>query len=440
MANYYVSSLASGGGVGSEGDPFTIVEGFAKADYTNNDKVWIKAGTYATTTDLDVSHQRVFFMGYSSSIGDLDDETDYTQFPLIQPANGAGVVDAISDNGNYATYFANLRVDGTYVSGSCFRCSQQSRVVNCRSENSGGNYGFHLNNGCMIVGSSSDSDPVGYYLGIAYGCSVDGSTSYGFQQLQACISCTGYNTGADCFWNVNMTVGCSVSGATGSAFETCSAINCIAENSTGNNYDGSDKSLIAYNCNSFNGGSADNSSIYFVNKNTDDPALTDPSTGDFSLGNSNLFGLGAYVGSLNGTGVLDLGAIQKSGGAGASPTTPTFDGITGLERIAQGQLKASWSAGANVTGYKIFVRKGSAPTFTDDTYLWGIVDDGSTSVIISTEEDNDTLLYGDSAIYVGVRGFNVGTSAEDAGTTTANLTPTGGLMLNDQVIQVLKVN
>lgn len=168
---------------------------------------------------------------------------------------------------------------------------------------------------------------------------------------------------------------------------------------------------------------------------------------DFSLnstdgGGSACKGAGLdFVGTLAssiGTNCVDIGALQAI--PLGAPTTPTFGGITSLERIAQGLIKVSWSAGSGtITGYKIFVRKGSAPSFTD-TYLWGIVDNARTSVIIDTEEDNDTMLYGDEAIYVGVRAYNDGgDGVADAGTTTLNLTPDAGLMLNNAKIQVLDI-
>lgn len=174
---------------------------------------------------------------------------------------------------------------------------------------------------------------------------------------------------------------------------------------------------------------------------------TDLSTHDFSLNNTATGGascrqaedvVGLSDDNEIGTSYLDVGALQTQV---VAVTTPTFGGITGLERVAPGLLKASWSAGTGtITGYKVFVRKGSAPSF-EDTYLWGIVDNARTSVIIDTEEDNDTLLYGDGAIYVGVRAYNdSGTGSEETNTTTLNITPNGGLLLNNQQIQVLRID
>jgi len=172
---------------------------------------------------------------------------------------------------------------------------------------------------------------------------------------------------------------------------------------------------------------------------TDYPAETDVRDGiDYDSGN--FTGNLTLPASGNVYDGITYGANGTEFTGSLSADTPTFSGITCLERIAPGQLKASWSAGSDLTGYKIYVRKGSEPTFADDTYLWGIVDDTKTSVIINTEEDNDTLLYGDGAMYVCVRGYNCLGDSEDSNTTIMHLTPDGGLMLNNQKIQVLRVD
>lgn len=76
MADLYVSSLAGGGGAGTEGDPYTIYEAEISAGNVNTgDHVWIKAdGTYDLTGAVyitgGVAANFVHVAGYSGITGD----------------------------------------------------------------------------------------------------------------------------------------------------------------------------------------------------------------------------------------------------------------------------------------------------------------------------------------------------------------------------------
>lgn len=96
FTEFYVTAGASGGGVGSEGDPFTLAEAFADTTSaaTNGVRYNILKGAYSSGTDSistagSTQGARVY-RGYNSSIGDLigdrvnsNGEIDATDYPII---------------------------------------------------------------------------------------------------------------------------------------------------------------------------------------------------------------------------------------------------------------------------------------------------------------------------------------------------------------------
>jgi len=442
MADYYVATTGSGTGVGSKADPFTLSQAITKADYSVNDNIYILKGTYSVSSQLVHADNFVHLIGYSSTEGDLDDVWgDHADKPLIQASNGASIASIINENAKYCLWY-NCVFDGnqsnTGFTGTCVIGEEYTEHYNCVFKN-GKTYGLQNGNVVCCVFDSNVTDGV-YRPASAYGCLSKNNGGHGYNGAGitnvSISNCVAYNnTGCGFYLDGSWEGICSNNTATGNGsdgffLEIITAINCIAEDNGGYGYEGGSASYIylTVNCNSWNNTSGDTHNPgKHIGLNTDDPALFDPSSDDYSLGNSNLYGLGAYIGNLDGSGTLDLGAVQKASGVGPTASPPTFGGITGLERVSPCELKASWSAATGTTtGYKIFVRVGSAPTFTDD-YLWGIVDNNRTSVIINTEEDNDTFLDGSDAVYVGVRAYNDGeVGDEDSNTTTLNVTPQGG--------------
>ena len=97
MATYYVTAGASGGGVGSEGDPYTLTE--AIDNVAANDTVWIKADA-AYTTEYATG-------GAKSSIFYLT-----TNGTLTQPIRWAGYKTTIGDGGQVADVSHSIRRPG----------------------------------------------------------------------------------------------------------------------------------------------------------------------------------------------------------------------------------------------------------------------------------------------------------------------------------------
>lgn len=150
------------------------------------------------------------------------------------------------------------------------------------------------------------------------------------------------------------------------------------------------------------------------------PSFTDTATGDFSLSSASaLLNLGI---TLLGTSSdrLNIGTWQP---AAASVSTPTFSGITQLEAVGGGCLKASWAAGSGtITGYNVYVRAGSATLFSAAYYKMK-VDSSTTSIIFRVDADNATFLTTTNAYYVGIKAENSG--VEDANIATLSATIEG---------------
>lgn len=117
-AEKYVTQAAGGGGVGSEGDPWTLAEGYANAVATNS--VNIKSdGAYSIGADTITNAGTIFdlirFRGYNSTIGDLenpgrnsDGTINKTGFPAI---TNTGILTP-----NAFVIFQNLAITGALSS------------------------------------------------------------------------------------------------------------------------------------------------------------------------------------------------------------------------------------------------------------------------------------------------------------------------------------
>ena len=123
--------------------------------------------------------------------------------------------------------------------------------------------------------------------------------------------------------------------------------------------------------------------------------------------------------------------ILGIGASSASPTKPTFGGITKLEAIGGGCFLAQWTTvTASATGIKIYVRQGSNDVFNED-YRVAEVKTTFSEYVLKTENDGSTFLTSDNTYYVGIRADNSGTT--DDNTTVLDNNPGG----SDSYIKVL---
>ncbi len=157
---YYVSADATGGNDGtSETTPWTLAEAFAGA--VAGDRVNIKTGNYSlsttTLTSSGTSLSRIYYRGYSTIIGDLDDQwlnsdgtVDTTNFPSITLTGQLTVL--------AYTILHNLNITAD-LNLVAVRSGAQDyvSVISCRVENtnSDGSAGaFDTDNNGLLVGST----------------------------------------------------------------------------------------------------------------------------------------------------------------------------------------------------------------------------------------------------------------------------------------------
>jgi len=106
----------------------------------------------------------------------------------------------------------------------------------------------------------------------------------------------------------------------------------------------------------------------------------------------------------------------------ADMSAPTFAGITQLQAIGGGMLKASWAAGSGtITGYKLYIQATTATGLFAAGNLIP-VPAGVTSWQVRSLANN-TLLTNAATYFVGVRADNNGTT--DTNTVSLSAAPTG---------------
>ncbi len=188
---YYVTHNAGGGGVGSEGDPFTIVE--AADAVAAGDTVYVKAsGDYIVE---DGSNDCILFVDV---VGTLTSPVTWIGYTSIITDGGVVTLDAgdntltncVIANNSVQMYqhFKNFRC--TSASGNGFQGDQYIRFDNCRFDNNGG-YGATM----------------GYYC-LFYKCQGDNNTSRGIaaNNYNLIIACKTFNNSDGIWLNSNNTV------------------------------------------------------------------------------------------------------------------------------------------------------------------------------------------------------------------------------------------
>jgi len=134
----YVTSAAGGGGIGTEGDPWTLAE--ASANAAAGDRVNVKSDAgyniaAVTVANAGTTLSRLVFRGYNSTIGDLENQgrnsdgsLNLTNFPVI----------TVSGSFKYSNYsiFQNIYMTGS-IADLIFDgdAPDQTVVIGCKFEN-----------------------------------------------------------------------------------------------------------------------------------------------------------------------------------------------------------------------------------------------------------------------------------------------------------------
>lgn len=260
----YVTATASGGGDGSSGNPWTLAEGFANV--ASGERVNIKAGTYTTSSALNIGVSNVAFRGYTTTIGDLDSVSPSTlrvagtDIPKVTGTTGAirntnyianATIQNISFEYNAADtliYINNMsdfsllrcRVINSNSAGRC-TLSRYSffQIVNCYLHNASTTVDVHQTvalggSSAAIIrsvisgGSTGSQGPVTKYVDSLFinqsGIAING---LGYNQPDI-IGCSFYNAGSHF-----ISVGSANLGVFRCVFDTCGG---YAISKTGSNY------------------------------------------------------------------------------------------------------------------------------------------------------------------------------------------------------------
>jgi len=191
MAEYYVSALAGGTGVGSEGDPWTLAQAnadvVANTTWVKGDTLWIKAdGIYQTAglvwTNMGTNagvYKFAHIRGYSTVTGDRGQAT-------IQ-STGGGLTIWHGTQGY--VHYENLIFDG--VDNSChgFIQSGYTFTINCKAINCNRGFSTAYYHNCH-----AEDCTVGFYICSTWYCfSKNNGTNY-FRTISTfCVSKNGVN-------------------------------------------------------------------------------------------------------------------------------------------------------------------------------------------------------------------------------------------------------
>lgn len=221
-APYYVTHDAGGGGIGTEGDPFTLVE--ACDAVAAGETVYVKAsGAYnvqdgatgavfnPSTAGTDIAP--VLWQGYHTTINDggiveIDADTNNLNYGLLASANSI-----------HYQVFKNFEFWGANTAGASSFTSDQWVFKNCSSHNNTG-LGFAMDNNakfenCISYTNSTqgfDGDTAVYFIS----CVSHGNT-FGFQVNQGiAYKCLEYNNSDD---GLYVSAASLISGALGCTFD-----------------------------------------------------------------------------------------------------------------------------------------------------------------------------------------------------------------------------
>lgn len=210
MNNYYISSLASGGGDGSIGSPWTWLEMFAKInDLTvlQDSTCWVKSdGVYLSSGEAlsvgGAAQAYIFIKGYSSAIGDNGRFT-------VRRSGGTG--DLIDVAKIYVGLY-NCIADGQSAGANNIVAYRAGLVVNCISYNAGtngfsGGYSSRTNFVKCLAYNNGGS---GFLYGKGVNCTSYGNGQYGFGIMLVTDNCVARNNTLEGFvhWDESININC----------------------------------------------------------------------------------------------------------------------------------------------------------------------------------------------------------------------------------------
>ena len=169
MTNWYVSALASGGGDGSESNPWTLTESFDKVNdetVSPGDNIWVKNdGIYEINGTLAITrgtiYQIIKWEGYGTTIGDGIKATirrigGSDEFINIYNQRGYELKNLVIDCNNIGSY-------GLYMHSRATRCEiknapgwgcYRTYCFNCYIHNNGGGAQYSECYGCIVANNS----------------------------------------------------------------------------------------------------------------------------------------------------------------------------------------------------------------------------------------------------------------------------------------------
>lgn len=424
---YYVSSSAGGGGDGSVGTPWTLAEAVAavNASSISSCRINIKAdGTYSTTGVSITAgggatgyQEFICFQGYTTTIADGGKAT-------IQKSSGTN---NLWDCKQSYYMLRDIILDGNSLNGAGYWGKVSDNFcVNCEAY--GGQYGFVV--GYFFNCYAHDTTAQGFNSGYCYYCISD-TTVIGYTACPVVYKCIGKDNSAYNFTGCTSILDCICdNGTNGGIFINRGhvVLNTSIVNTPTSKY-GIDffytpnhGNNIFFGLNFFsNVNDTDQAGGIPVDGigSTANPSFTDSANLNYTRAATDLDGKGfSSVGTQSYDYDVDIGIGRKV--PVISTASPVFIGISQLEAVGGGCLRAVWAASTSgsITSYNVYVKDTSGTNLFSSPYLAFKLATTTTACIFRMESDSNTFLDSTQTYFVGIRADNDG--AEDANVLSLN--------------------
>ena len=189
MAEYYVSSLAGGGGSGSEISPWTLAEAVAAINagspWNDGDTLYIKNDGKYTTSGITITNPGTTD-AYSKIIGYTSIITD-GGIPEIERSGGTGVLFQVTVD-FWKIY--NLELDGQDIGSYNLYIGAANIAKNIKCHNAGG---IGIRGGNLINAHSYNNAGAGFFYTYCLNCIASNNGTQGFYFAYHAINCIGIN-------------------------------------------------------------------------------------------------------------------------------------------------------------------------------------------------------------------------------------------------------